>query len=385
MIALDKLLLKNTMLVSESKSLKDSGFITADQWKTIQLRYPIFKTSDNILIRIGFFLLGILLYSSIIGAVSLLALPIIDNNHEFMLFVYSAIGVVISELLVRKKYYGHGLDDVFILGFQLIQGVAVGMTTESPIAAFTTLFIVGLISAIRYVNTISALFALIGITGVVSIFVLDFGIVDKMYLSFVMLFLGIGLYGIYAKLNPDPDLIIYKNALLVLQAYSLILVCLSVNYLVVRELSQVLMGIIINGNNDIPLSFVFYVLTFLMPVLYIIISLKQKTRTMFIIGLLALGFAIFSIQYYYSFMPPEIALVLAGILLFVSAYFCIQKLKHKESGITFMRDKNSNTNSLLYAQATIINSRLNTEVNAPEQNMTFGGGGFSGGGASESF
>ena len=170
-----------------------------------------------------------------------------------------------------------------------------------------------------------------------------------------------------------------------MQVFSLILGYLSVNYLVVRELSLALMGIEVAPNGDIPLAFLFYALTFAIPIGFLVFSLKQKSRPMLIIGILAFAFSVFSIKYYYSFIPVEIALILAGILLFGFAYICIVKLKHKESGVTFMRDRNTDANSLLYAQAIIVNSQINIGVSAPESEMPFGGGGFSGGGAGETF
>ena len=84
-------------------------------------------------------------------------------------------------------------------------------------------------------------------------------------------------------------------------------------------------------------------------------------------------------------MPIEVTLILNGIILFAFSYFCIIRLKNKESGITFMRDRNTDANSMLYAQAIIINSQINVGVSTPESEMPFGGGGFSGGGAGDSF
>jgi hypothetical protein len=201
-----------------------------------------------------------------------------------------------------------------------------------------------------------------------------------------MLFLAIGIYSIYNKLSQSPKSYYYKNSLQIAKVFSLILGYASVNYLVVRQLSEELMGLVLVGNKDIPFSFLFYGLTFIVPVLFIVCSLYKKDRTMLIIGFLTLGFSFYTIRYYYSLMPVEIALILGGTILFGLTYFFIKKIKDKEVGVTFKRDRNADSNALLNVQALIINSQLDLKpVETVNQNMPFGGGDFSGGGSGGSF
>ena len=119
--------------------------------------------------------------------------------------------------------------------------------------------------------------------------------------------------------------------------------------------------------------------------MYIYFGLQRKDRTFLTIGLLTLGYSFFTIRFYYSLMPLETALVLAGLLLFAISFFSIKKLQNKETGITFKPDRDSNSNLLLNAQALIINSQISTKPVINESKMPFGGGGFSGGGSGESF
>ena len=159
----------------------------------------------------------------------------------------------------------------------------------------------------------------------------------------------------------------------------------AVNYMVVRELSESLMGIVVTKGNDIPLAYLFYGLTFGIPLGYIYCALQKKDRTILTVGLLALGYSFFTIRFYYSLMPLETALLLAGVLLFAISFFSNKKLQHKTSGITFQPDRDANSNIILNAQALIINSQISTQPVMDESKMPFGGGGFSGGGAGESF
>ena len=381
-------LLENTFLVEEAKSLRNGKFISADQYFVIKTKYEQLKTQPNILVRAGFFLLGIFLYSSIAGAIALVLSPIWDSgdfSFTAIIWFYAVIGLVASEFFAKNNYYNFGLDDVFVLGFQAMLYTAIGVSTENKMLVLVVMAVVGTLSCVRYINTLSALVALVGISGIIAVSIADYGVIPTAFLPFVMLLLAGFLYWIFTILKKHPKAYFYQYALQLLQVFSLILGYASVNYLVVRELSAELLGIEVKPGEDIPFAFLFYALTFLIPVGYIALSLKKKSREFLIVGLLAFAFSIFTIRFYYSLMPIETALILGGILLFGIACFGIAKLKHKESGVTFKTDRNTDKNSLMYAQAIIINSQLHSHQTVSEDPMQFGGGGFSGGGAGESY
>jgi len=387
MTAYDKNLLANTFFIAGAKSLKDGGFITKAQLTDIRTKTPVLKSQGNILVRLGFLLLGILLYSSIVGAISLFAFTIFNiSRYEWAIYVYAMVGAAGIEFFVRHDYFGYGLDDAFILGFLSMICLAIGINTESPTAAFAAMAVFGLVCCIRYVHTISALVGLIGITGFLCCLAFDLEVIPKLYVPFTGLLLAIAMYLFYHKTQHKPEAYFYKQALQVLQVFSLALGYASVNYLVIRELSVDWMGMEITPGNDIPLAWIFYILTFAIPIGYLWYALQIKSREMLLMGALALGCSVMTIRYYYSIMPPETALILAGMILFAVAYLLIRKLRHKESGITFGRDRHSDKNALLHAQAILVNSQINVKpAESGSGDMPFGGGGFSGGGASETY
>ena len=85
-------------------------------------------------------------------------------------------------------------------------------------------------------------------------------------------------------------------------------------------------------------------------------------------------------------MPIEVALIIGGVILFGLAYWSIKLLKNKETGLTFKADLGNKADELSDAELLIINSEIDVNPVAPiDQNMTFGGGGFSGGGSGGNF
>lgn len=386
MIVYNKEMLENTFLLAQAKRLNNQGFISKSQLAIIKGQLPILKNNSNLLIRIGFFLLGSFLYSSIIGVFSLFTINLIDSYIGVIMLLYTIIGIVASEFLAREQFhYGFGVDDAFILGFQGFFCGAIGISLESPLAALITMTFIGFVACIRYLHTLSALLSLIGLISTICYLVIENKVVDTLFLPFVLLLLSIIFYLVYLRISQSIKLKYYENSILILQAVSLLLGYFSVNYLVVRELSESLLGLTITNGEDIPFAFLFYGFTFVIPVFYIVYSLYSKDKLMLLLGFFTTGFSVFTIRYYHQILPIEVALMLGGTLLFTIAYFGISILKDKETGITFKPARNSDSDLLTNLEALAVNSQVDLNSMESESKMPFGGGGFSGGGSGESF
>ena len=104
------------------------------------------------------------------------------------------------------------------------------------------------------------------------------------------------------------------------------------------------------------------------------------------ISCICFALSIMSIRYYYSFLAPEYALVLAGILLFLIAYFVILKTKNNTKGFTFLPDKNISPMAFEVFKNVLLLNQIKTQTTVKQEStMEFGGGGFSGGGSGESY
>jgi hypothetical protein len=45
-------------------------------------------------------------------------------------YIFAVVGFAGAEVLANQKYYGHGLDDAFILGATFNVGFAIGISTD---------------------------------------------------------------------------------------------------------------------------------------------------------------------------------------------------------------------------------------------------------------
>lgn len=387
MIVYDKNLLDNLSLVEEAKSLQSAGFISKEQKDLIKKELPAFKRQSNILVRLGFFLLGSFLYISVCGVISLVGLSSERIFFEICCYIFAVVGFAGAEFLANQNYYEHGLDDASILGALLNVGFAIGITTEGyeiVIAFFVA--IASFFMYKRYLHLVSMLIFCISVSALLFYAMFEFGAIGKAILPFVTMLFAAGFYFFTKNLiNKLTESYHYKG-LLWANTFCLILFYLSCNYLVVRELSVELLGNEVLPGQDIPFSYFFYAFTFIVPAVYLVQALRTKDRIMLWISFLAVAFSIYTIRFYHSVLPIEVALTLGGMVLFTIAYFSIRKLKNNEVGVTFKPDRINNSNALLNAEALIVASTfgLKPEVKT-ESPMEFGGGGFSGGGSDGSF
>ncbi|WP_348797382.1 hypothetical protein [Flavobacterium adhaerens] len=397
MIAYDKTLLDNTYIYKTAHKLKKSGFISLEQYKLLDYQLPKLKTQDNIFFRIGFFILGTILYTSINSFLSFFGVVILEeigldyNQYIHFLFLLALIGFAIKEIMASKMgYFGFGVDDAFILGAIGLLLTNIGISFEhnnetNYLLIFIVMAIVSTITYLRYLNLILALLACIGLTASIAFFVFENLIIGQSILPFVLMLFAFVSYFLCSKKLENLNLPYYFRGLKLAKGYFLILSYLAGNYYVVRELNASLSGEV--ESKEIPFSLLFWGFTFIIPVLYLVFSVKNKDRMMLWIGFLCLSFSFFSFRNYYHVLPAEFALTLGGLALFAFTYVAIKKTKHNETGITFKADKLTDPNAFANLQVLVTATQfgLKPEVPVEDSPIKFGGGGFSGGGSSGDF
>lgn len=385
MQAYHKELIENEALISNAKSLFQQKFISKEQLNEVSSKLVSLDTNPNLLVRFGFFLLGCFLFSSIVGSISLLFIPLLDSNYQIVPFFYFGVGIIVLEILVHKNYFKHGLDDAFIVCSQLALYIGVGILFESFLAAYLTMFVFGALFCIRYVNALSMFVSCIGLIAFIFLAITEHSTISSALLPFIAFIVAVLLYSLYLKLSVIEGFYFYEFAFQNLKIFSLVLGYFSLNYMVVRELSESLLNVEVLPGEDIPLAFVFYATTFIIPAIYICYSLFIKDRIILLIGILTFAYSIFTIRYYHQLLPIEVALVIGGIVLFIVAYLSMKRLQFLETGLTFKPDRGSDSSLLKNAQALIVSTQTSSTPVSNQGDMPFGGGGFSGGGAGSIF
>lgn len=379
--------IQNHFLIEEVEKLVAMEIVPKAQLDQISQNTVTTKTNSNILIRFAFFLLGNIVLSSIFGVFALLFVAVESQEVFGFLAFLAAIGCVLAaEYFYNQNYFAFGFDDSIILSISLCASVCVGIFTESiPAVVFASLIVTSFCS-VRYVHVPSTFFALVSLIGYTGYLVVEEEVIPSSFLPILLFVIAVGLYFFQNQISKNAAYFLYKNVLETIKIFSLVLGYASLNYFVVRELSEILLGFYFEPNREIPLGSLFYFATFAIPVLYIYLGLKQKDRTFFWIGLLSLALGFATIRYYYSILPIEIALLLGGTVLFVITYFSIRTIRDKTTGITFNEDKNLNPMAFEIVKNILVNANMHATITTNQESpMEFGGGGFSGGGSGGNF
>jgi hypothetical protein len=149
---------------------------------------------------------------------------------------------------------------------------------------------------------------------------------------------------------------------------------LSGNYFVVREANALLNNQ--SPSVEIPFSVIFWIFTFLVPFIYLYLGARKKQRNAIILGLLGLGFSVFTYRSYYSVMPIEWALTLGGAILIGVSVFCIKYFKTPKFNLSSEAEelgKLQKLETILVAQAF--------QTKTSDDTFKFGGGDAGGAGA----
>jgi len=379
--------IETTFLLQEIIDLSENEFLPKARKFIAEKKLESLNTNGKWWIRMFYIFLG---FMSLGFAYSFFDLTILDSmNKSFpvLFFVQGLITYGILEYLVReKKYFNHGISDAFLLSSfgQIIFFISYIFNYQNTLAVLFISSIISTFLAYRFVNIFMAAILFCSLCGFHFYLLLEIGEIGKLLLPFSsMLFAGIILFGI-KKIKETEDYFFYYEACInCIEILSFVVLYLSGNYLVVRMGSESLMNIRISDDEDITMAWFFNLFTLVVPLIYIYLGIKSKSKILLYIGVAAVFFAAYTIRTYHHVLPTEIALLIGGLFLFCVAYFVIKKLKDKTVGITFEPD-NFETEfgfNEMETFATAVNFGI--EVN-PEE-FKFGGGKFGGGGAGSKF
>lgn len=360
------------------KGLLEPGEVTfPGKRETPYRKYDLVK-------RIGLYLLTMLAVQSVVGFFYLLifdALGAGEHTYKIILILTGiASYAALEKMITNSNMYKQGTDDALLhtsfgyTSFGLLTCVDInpdhfwGLLIASLILLPLALF-----SAIRYADS---LMSLIAVTLILVIPLLCVALVNMQLLFFsalIMVPLGIFLLTRIRKLDTFKYHY-WKSCFMVSRFVVCGLMYASINLFVIRSLANSLMGVV-----EIPLSVLFLVLTVLFPFAFIVTGIKQKQKYLVHAGLFLLIPTVSTIRYYYSVMPAELALMLAGLALTLTSYFAIRYLRKAETPYTFEEDQDDE--DLKNIESISIIQQFGHKESVINEGTNFGGGDFGGAGS----
>lgn len=382
MIAYNKEWLNNNMFRQQLNDALADQCITNTEKEAAESRYPVGFYSPNIFIRIGLFILTVVIATFSFG---LLALMFISGSSEFAIgglcVFFGIICFGVLEWMVQvKNHYQSGVDDALLLtaGIAVISGLNIIATpSASANALFILLFAV--MGMLRFTDRLMSFIAVMALLALLFLWLTPLGTAAKAVMPFVMMIVAAALYFVSTKLSAQKKYIHYRDCITIIEITTLVCFYAAGNYFVVREASNAMFQL--QPSHAIPFAWLFWILTLSLPVAYILRGIVTKDSILIRTGLLLVAATVFTVRYYYHLLPAEAVMMGAGIFLIGLSYFLIQWLREPRAGFTAQPlQQHTGVKNI---EAIIIAETLQT---GPEQQGTrFGGGSFGGGGASSDY
>jgi hypothetical protein len=385
----------HTTLRERAARWQRQQLLSPPQLAEIEAAYPLPYYRPEWPLRVGLFLFA-LLGLSMAGGFSFL----ITNDSPILAgIVHCTACFAVLELLIReRRFYHAGADNALLyaglsgavgLLFYIFseylwpEGSAFHFDLGNGYLILLLVLALFVAAAIRYADALVVAAAFITVLVLVSLFGMTSAL-GQALLPFILMATAAGTLALrrslVQRLAGTHLADYYAAGLLMLKVLSLVVFYLGGNYLIVREGNAELHHLYPSA--QIPFAPVFYALTAGIPLLYIVIGLRRADRPVLLIGLLALAFSIFTLRYYRSLMPPEVAAVAAGTVLTIAAGFLLRWLRPSRFGLTSEADdepRHFNLENLIQAQT----------AHAPDApaggGFEFGGGQSGGGGATGQF
>jgi len=380
--------LHNLHVVKACKKWADHGLITPEQLHAIRTVHPADFYHPNVFIRMLLFAATVIALAGVTGMLALAVGEAIngENTVAILMLLYGLISLaMLEEVFIKKsRHYKSGVTEAVLyhtIGF-IIGGIAIFCRGDATVISFFCLLIFGL-AAFRYLDLVSTACAFMAAAYFIFSVLYQAGGLMQQIIPLAMIVVFTPLYFFVKKMRQQADAEPWDDVLLVVESLSLLLVYAAGNYLVVRELSSELMGLVVEPGSDIPFAFLFYALTVIIPVAYLYFGLKRKDVVLIRVSLVAIAFSVFTFKYYYSLGHPEITLTLAGAVLLTITLLLFRYLKTPRNGYTrenLLKEKwaNANVSGIIVSQTLGGNQVVTQEPQG-------GGGSFSGGGSTDSF
>ncbi len=384
--------IENLYIQKAANKWLEEKSITPSEYALIFQKYPTPYQEHHFIYRSGLFLLTLFVISSSIGFMNLL-LGFIEGIATIIIQSLLWCGLIyfILRHFCKTLYHYHsGLTAALSYSSLAAGYVALYffLDSYSEMSILKCLILATpllLFGAIHFFDKLLFVFAFAALTAILFLSLLKIEFWGQALMPFVLMAFSAGSYRILLRILAEKKWQLYHSSFQVLSILCLLLFYLAGNYYVVRELSNMLNPGLTAVSPEISLSWFFKGITLLIPLLYIYHGLKSKNRNFFQLGAVLLALGILSLKYYYSLLPLEFALTLAGFLCLGFCFWLIRFLKTPRGGVSLSQEDVKNKRGWQQISAIFIAQQLPTTIAAEPEHFTFKGGDFGGGGAGGDF
>jgi hypothetical protein len=386
MIAYNSQSLDNLYVQEQAETAKVANCITDEEHRAILTAYPVDLYSPNPYMRIGIFILTTIILLFSFGLFSLLLNAGGDTAMGVLCFIFGAGAYALAEYMVReKKHFKSGADAALIwaAGTSLLCALGVATDFDAPVWVWCfAALMLAIYFVLRFADVSMSIVTHLSFLGMIFSACESIGDIAKLITPFMVILASAGVYFLSIKLIAIHTYRHYKKCLQMLQVCALITLYLGGNYFVVREVSVEMFHLDLQPGQDIPGGWIFWILTVIVPLIYIYAGIRKKDRILICVGLLLIAGIVYTIRYYHSVAPLEVAMTLGGLAMIGIAYTLIRYLKTPRHGFTEASSDERHAMEALQIESLIIAQTMSHAATPQPDQLEFGGGSGGGGGAS---
>jgi hypothetical protein len=388
MIAYNNEWLNNLLVRDEADKANEDKCISKLEKEQIYTAYPVRFYTPNIFVRIGLFILTVVILIFGLGLCSLLFLSAGSEKTIGGMFVFFGFCIYGGlELMVNNRHYNSGVDDALMwMSAGCIIG---GLNAVANISAQTNaiiIFIITLFLFMRFVSMVMAGIASLALLAILFFTVIKIGSIAKAITPFVLMIASALIYFFTQSMMKKEYSKHYTAGLLLVSVTALVCFYAAGNYYLVREASIAMFDMHLKEGQDIPFGWLFWLFTIAIPIIYIIRGIQNKNAVLLRVGLLLVAAIVFTVRYYYHIIPAETAMVIGGIIFIGIAYALIKYLHEPKYGFTYKEQSDKFFMDKLQVESLVIAQTFSgPPLPASDTGTQFGGGTGGGGGASGEF
>jgi len=379
MIAYNPINLDNSDVRQQAAAALSKNIITQEEFDRIYAAYPCSLYTPNFFVRIGLFLLTILAALCCLG-LFMLASGGSDKSLGALFIFFGVIAYGVLELFIHVRgIFRAGIDDALLLIAALM--IVIGCNFLSyhmrPLVESGMILVLALFGFIRYADR---LMAVVSFAAFLCLIFYRSGEspIGRTLLPFVVMAVSVVLYLLFTRLSALSRLRFYRSGLVLLRVAALLSFYAAGNYYVVREVN----AFISHHSGAIALGFLWWTLTGLVPILYIIRGVQKKDLVFLWTGLGLVAAAVFTFRFYYHILPAELAMIICGSILIAGAWSLIRWLHEPKYGFTSADINDPALLEGLPIEGLILAESFRPAAGQPmDKGVHFGGGTSGGGGA----
>ncbi len=386
MIAYNNVWLENIHAQEQLEDALAENLISKAEKDAAAIQFPVEFYSPNIFIRIGLFILTVIVISFSLGLMVLFFQTGNENAFSVLVIFLGLLCYVFLEWIIpTKRHYQSGVDDGLMWSSAVL--IVAGIIFAADLSSQSNSLIIFLISAfftIRFADRVMALFSMIAFLAIVFFIAVKVGGMARVVLPFLLMLLAAAFYTGVKKMQQNKRFINYDPAMVMIETAALACFYFAGNYFVVREAGNKFLGLQLTESESIPFGWIFWLFTVAIPPLYILLGIKKKDIVLIRSGLLLIAAMVFTIRNYYNVIPVETAMLFGGLILVGVSYIITKMLREPRAGFTSLPAVYNNKSVLQNIEAIIIAETLSAQQSAGDDTK-FGGGSFGGGGASADY